>query len=95
MEGFYQRDGLILNPSLLEYRLPLVTDMPEMETIIVETREEEGPFGAKGVGEFVQIPTAAAIANAICDAIGVRIHDLPLTPDKILTALGKKKAVRP
>ena len=91
MEGFYARDGLMLNPSLLEYRLPQVTDMPEMQTIIVETREEEGPFGAKGVGEFVQIPTAAAIANAVYDAIGVRIHDLPITPDKVLAALGKKK----
>lgn len=92
MEGFHQKDGLMLNPSLLEYRLPLVTDMPEMKTILVETREEEGPFGAKGVGEFVQIPTAAAIANAVHDAIGVRIHDLPITPDKVLTALGKARA---
>ncbi|MFQ5693887.1 MAG: xanthine dehydrogenase family protein molybdopterin-binding subunit, partial [Nitrospinota bacterium] len=92
LEVFYQRDGLKLNPSLLEYRLPQVTDMPEMETLIVETREKEGPFGAKGVGEFVQIPTAAAIANAVYDAIGVRIHDLPITPDKILAALARSKA---
>ena len=91
MEGFYAVDGLMLNPSLLEYRLPQVTDMPEMETIIVETREEEGPYGAKGVGEFVQIPTAAAVANAVYDAIGVRIHDLPITPDKVMAALGKKR----
>ncbi len=94
MEGFDTKDGLMLNPSLLEYRLPQVSDMPEMETHIVETREEEGPFGAKGVGEFVQIPTTAAIANAVHDAIGVRIHDLPITPDKVLAALGKKKAAR-
>lgn len=91
LEGFYQRDGIMMNPSLLEYRLPQVTDMPVMETILVETREEEGPFGAKGVGEFVQIPTTAAIANAIYDAIGVRIYDLPITPDKILNALKKGK----
>lgn len=91
LERFYQRDGIMMNPSLLEYRLPQVTDMPEMETILVETREEEGPFGAKGVGEFVQIPTTAAIANAIYDAIGVRIYDLPMTPDKILNALKKGK----
>ncbi|MFQ5913570.1 MAG: xanthine dehydrogenase family protein molybdopterin-binding subunit [Nitrospinota bacterium] len=92
LECFYQRDGLMLNPSLLEYRLPQATDMPEMETILVETREKEGPFGAKGVGEFVQIPTAAAIANAVYDAIGVRIHDLPITPDKVLAALSKAGA---
>jgi CO/xanthine dehydrogenase Mo-binding subunit len=65
-----------------------------METHIVESREEEGPFGAKGVGEFVQIPTAAAIANAVYDAIGVRIYDLPITPDKVLAALGEKKGAR-
>ncbi|MDP7384798.1 MAG: xanthine dehydrogenase family protein molybdopterin-binding subunit [Nitrospinota bacterium] len=94
MEGFYTKDGLMLNPSLLEYRLPQVSDMPEMETHIVESREEEGPFGAKGVGEFVQIPTAAAIANAVYDAIGVRIYDLPITPDKVLAALGEKKGAR-
>ena len=94
MEGFHQRDGLMLNPSLLEYRLPQVTDMPEMETILVETLEKEAPFGAKGVGEFVQIPTTAAIANAVYDAIGVRIYDLPITPEKILKALGKKRESR-
>ncbi|MDP6618265.1 MAG: molybdopterin-dependent oxidoreductase, partial [Nitrospinota bacterium] len=94
MEGFDTKGGLMLNPSLLEYRLPQVSDMPEMETHIVETREEEGPFGAKGVGEFIQIPTAAAIANAVYDAVGVRIHDLPITPDKVLAVLGKKKAAR-
>ncbi|MDP6084683.1 MAG: molybdopterin-dependent oxidoreductase [Nitrospinota bacterium] len=94
MEGFDTKGGLMLNPSLLEYRLPQVSDMPEMETHIVESREEEGPFGAKGVGEFVQIPTAAAIANAVYDAIGVRIYDLPITPDKVLAALGEKKGAR-
>ncbi len=94
MEGFDTKGGLMLNPSLLEYRLPQVSDMPEMETHIVETREEEGPFGAKGVSEFIQIPTAAAIANAVYDAVGVRIHDLPITPDKVLAVLGKKKAAR-
>ncbi|MCZ7662882.1 MAG: molybdopterin-dependent oxidoreductase [Thermoleophilia bacterium] len=90
LESFSQHEGLILNPSLLEYRVPLAGEMPDMDTIIVETEEKEGPFGAKGVGEFVQIPTAAAIANAVYDAIGVRIHDLPITPDKILAALSKK-----
>jgi CO/xanthine dehydrogenase Mo-binding subunit len=62
-----------------------------METILVETIDPEGPFGAKGMGEASLLPTSAAIANAVEDAIGIRIKELPITPAKILKALNEKK----
>jgi CO/xanthine dehydrogenase Mo-binding subunit len=65
-------------------------DLPEIVPIIVEAGHPEGPFGAKGVGEPAAAPAAPAIANAVFDAIGVRIKELPLTPEKIRAALKKK-----
>jgi CO/xanthine dehydrogenase Mo-binding subunit len=64
-------------------------DAPEVRTIMIESKGGAGPFGAKGVGEPSCVPIAPALANAVCDAIGVRIFDLPLTPEKILRALKK------
>ena len=78
---------LRLNPNFHDYRLFTAADMPEIETIIVETGDPQGPFGAKGVGEMGGTPTAAAIANAIYDAIGVRLTSVPMTPERILKAL--------
>ncbi len=89
-ELIYNEQGKILNPSLLDYKIPSVLDMTEINTILVEEPHREGPYGAKGLGETVVLPTAAAIANAIYDAVGVRIKDLPITPDKILKALKDK-----
>ncbi len=86
------RDGRVLNPDFLDYRLFTSADMPEIETIIVETDDPGGPFGAKGVGEMGGTPTAAAIANAIYDAVGVRLTQLPMTPERVLAALDKKQA---
>jgi xanthine dehydrogenase molybdenum-binding subunit len=65
-----------------------------IELAFIETDDPYGPFGAKGVGEPGLVPTAPAIANAIQDALGVRVHDLPITPEKILRALKEKKEVR-
>ena len=65
--------------------------MPPIECILVETNDPEGPFGAKGMGEAALLPTSAAIANAIYDAIGIRIKELPITPDKIIKALKEKE----
>jgi CO/xanthine dehydrogenase Mo-binding subunit len=62
-------------------------DVPQVKTIMVESGDGAGPFGAKGIGEPSTVPVAPAIANAVCDAIGARIYDLPLTPEKILKAL--------
>ncbi|MDH2900154.1 MAG: hypothetical protein PXY39_04210, partial [archaeon] len=64
--------------------------VPEIKVIFVGKPDPSGPFGAKGLGEHGCIPTAAAVANAVYDAIGVRIHELPLTPDKIVNALARK-----
>lgn len=79
--------GKVLNDSLQTYRLPTAKDMPEIKTIFVENKTEKGPYGALGVGEPSFIPSAAAITNAICDAIGTRIYSIPYTPEKIISAI--------
>lgn len=86
--------GDIKNSNFTDYLLPTVLDVPEITSIIVEDKEPTGPFGAKGVGEPALIPTAAAIANAVYNAIGVRIFSLPITPEKVLKALAEAKAAR-
>jgi nicotinate dehydrogenase medium molybdopterin subunit len=86
--------GDIKNNNFTDYLLPTTLDVPEITAIIVEDREPTGPFGAKGVGEPALIPTAAAIANAVYDAIGVRIYSLPITPEKVLDALARAQADR-
>ena len=90
-EDSEMKDGRILNPNFANYRLPRSKGTPPMETILIETNDPQGPFGAKGMGEAALLPTAAAIANAIHDAVGVRIKELPITPSKILKALKEKE----
>ena len=81
-------DGRMQNTSFLDYKLLMARDMPrDIELHYIETDDPEGPFGAKGVSEAGLIPIPAAIANAVADAIGVRIHELPLTPERVLEAL--------
>jgi len=82
--------GRVMNPSLLDYKLLTAKDKIPVETVIIEPYEPSGPFGAKGIGEPACVPTAPAIANAVYDAVGVRIKDLPITPEKILAALKEK-----
>jgi xanthine dehydrogenase YagR molybdenum-binding subunit len=80
--------GIVLNPNLHDYKLATVSDIPEIEVIIVSDADEKlSSTGAKGTGEPAMIPTAGAIANAVYNAIGVRIKSLPITPDKVLNAL--------
>ena len=86
-EELLHENGKTMNPSFLSYKIPTTLDMVPLEAHLVEASFEPGPFGAKAVGEPASVPTAAAIANAIANAIGVRIKDLPITPDKILEAL--------
>jgi CO/xanthine dehydrogenase Mo-binding subunit len=88
-ELVYDEEGRLLNPSLLDYRLPTAADIPQIEARIVEVPSEDGPYGARGVGEPGIIPSAAAVANAIEDAIGVRVTQAPITPERILRAMGK------
>ena len=83
-------NGALRSRSFTDYKIATIRDMPpELVVDLVEIEERLGPFGAKGVGEPTNLPTAPAIINAIYDAVGVRIHDLPATPEKILAALSK------
>jgi CO/xanthine dehydrogenase Mo-binding subunit len=83
MEEFFPGKG----ENLHDYLIPSAGDMPEVESILIEDPSSVGPFGAKGIGEQAIIPTAPAILNAIHDAIGVRIHRVPATPDRIRAAI--------
>jgi carbon-monoxide dehydrogenase large subunit len=83
-------NGQIMNPSFLGYKLLSAVDMPEIESILVEHPHPDGPFGAKGMGETTNVPVPPSIANAIHDAVGVRIRTLPITPEKVLRALAAK-----
>ena len=88
MEGYrYGEGGYLLNPDLLDNPIPTARDLPRIETVIVEEPCSDGPYGAKGVGEPPIIPGAAAIANAIQDAIGARVTEVPITPERVLAAL--------
>jgi len=85
-------EGQLVNGSLLDYQVASFKDMPEsIRPIVVQVPHEDGPFGAKGVGETGALTVAPAIANAIEDAVGVRIRDLPITPEKVLRALVERK----
>jgi len=88
-EYIYDHEGHLLNASLLDYRMPTALDLPMIEPVIVEVPNPNHPFGVKGVGEVPIVPPAAAIANAIYQAIGVRITTLPMKPAVILKALGR------
>jgi len=83
--------GRVMNPNFLDYKMLTAMDVVPVEPIIIEPGDEDGPYGAKGIGEPGLVPTAPAIANAIYDAIGVRITSLPITPEKVLAALKEKK----
>ncbi len=84
------RGGLHKKPSLLDYKLPTSLDTPQLEAILVESMDSEGPYGAKEAGEGPLNPVIPAIANAVFDAIGVRFDETPITAEKILDALGKR-----
>ena len=92
-ENLVSEGGQFVNGSLADYTIPRSVGLPKIETIIVETDDPNGPFGAKGASECCIVPIAAVISNAIYNAAGVRITSLPITPDKVLRAL-KEKAAR-
>ncbi|MBI4775937.1 MAG: xanthine dehydrogenase family protein molybdopterin-binding subunit [Deltaproteobacteria bacterium] len=82
--------GEVMNPNFRDYKILTAADAVRVKPIIVETEDSEGPFGAKGIGEPGCVPSAPALANAIYDAVGVRIRDLPITPEKVLRALKER-----
>jgi carbon-monoxide dehydrogenase large subunit len=95
LEEMVVQDGTPVNRNFRDYRIPTAMDSPEVATLFVEAAHKDGPFGAKGVGEPALAPTAPAIGNAVYNAIGVRIKDLPITPEKILKALKEKGEKNP
>ena len=91
MEEFKLQEGQIITPSLSEYLIPTSLDFGLTQVIMLESGSGVGPFGAKGIGEPSLTPAAAAVANAVADAIGVRIHELPLTPERVLAAIDRAR----
>ena len=87
----HQPDGSIRNPNLHEYLIPTIGDAPKIFSAAVESYEPRGPFGAKEIGEGATLPVLGAIANAIKDATGVRVTELPITPEKVLAGIKKLK----
>ena len=93
LEEIITDNGVMLNPQFADYKIPTTLDCPNLDdytSSLLETAHREGPWGAKGIGEGVMICTAPAIANAIYDAIGIRFHEIPITPEKVLRALKEK-----
>ena len=86
------QEGRVVNPQFMEYALVPPSDMPEIVVELIETVDEAGPLGAKGLGEAGVIPVAAAVANAVKDAVGVRLTELPMTPERVFRALSSRPA---
>ncbi|HLZ07933.1 MAG TPA: molybdopterin cofactor-binding domain-containing protein, partial [Chloroflexota bacterium] len=86
----YAKDGRNLNAGFLDYHIPTSLDMPDIETVLVEMPTINGPFGAKGVGEPPITPGIAAVQEAIRDAIGVDIHEVPFIPERVRAAIKAK-----
>jgi 4-hydroxybenzoyl-CoA reductase subunit alpha len=93
-EEMVWKDGLVMNPGLLEYRSPSSVESPEIECIIVESIDPEGPFGAKEAGEGSLAATIPAISNAIYNAVGIRLREAPFTPERVLAALRAKRGAK-
>jgi len=86
-EAIVQSNGVLVTPPFSDYLFPTAEDVPDTKAIILESRSGLGPFGAKGMGEPAFAPVAASIANAVADAIGVRVFELPITPERVIKAL--------
>jgi CO/xanthine dehydrogenase Mo-binding subunit len=91
-EYIYGPDGRLQNPGFLDYRVPVASDLPMIDTVIVEVPNPRHPYGVRGVGETPIVPPLAAVANALANATGVRFPDLPMSPPKVLAALDAARA---
>ena len=92
MEELRIADGQVTNASFGDYKVPSIADVPPLEMVLIEPAVGPGPYNAKSLGEHSLIPTAAAIANAIHDAVGVRITSTPITAEKVYAALRHSRA---
>jgi CO/xanthine dehydrogenase Mo-binding subunit len=95
MEEQVFRKGVHKIPSLLEYKSPTTLETPEIHTILVETDDPDGPFGAKEAGQGPLLPVIPAVANAVWSAVGVRVDEIPITPDKVLRGLELQRQGKP
>ena len=87
-EGMQLKEGVLQNSSFVDYRIATSTDIPEdIHTIIVEVPQDDGPWGARGIGEHAMVPTVPAVANAIFDAVGIRLEGPPFTSEKVYLAM--------
>ena len=86
-------EGVTLTPNLMTYLIPTALDVPDVTTIVLESGEGMGPWGARGIGEPAMVPTAPAIANAVRDAVGVRLTRLPITPERLWRAMQDARAL--
>ena len=93
-EYIYDKDGRLENPGYLDYRMPVASDLPMIEAVMVEVPNPRHPFGAKGVGEVPIVPPMAAVANAIADATGIRMRNLPMSPPHLRAALDEQEPPR-
>ena len=88
----FDERGKLLNPNFTDYKIPTALDAPrEIVPIIIETAQPDGPYGARGVGEHTMIPAAPMIANAVADALGVRLKSMPITAEKVALAVAAEK----
>src|SRR5208337_3254799 len=92
-EYIYDKNGKMDNAGFLDYRVPVASDVPMIEAVMVEVPNPRHPFGARGVGEVPIVPPMAAVANAIAAATGVRLRDLPMSPPKLRAALDAQQPV--
>ncbi len=92
MENLQFENGEVVNPNFHDYKMLTIKDVPKISSLLVETVDPNGPFGAKGIGECAMVPTAPAIVNAIYDAVGVRIKDLPATTEKVFQGLKTQRS---
>ena len=93
-EYIYDKQGRLDNPGFLDYRVPVASDLPLIDAVIVEVPNPRHPFGVRGVGEVPIVPPMAAVANAIHAAIGMRLRDLPMSPPKILAEIDTEEPRR-
>src|SRR5213596_2635199 len=89
-EYIFNAKGAMENAGFLDYRMPVASDLPMIDTVIVEVPNSSHPYGVRGVGEVPIVPPPAAIANAIYRAVGVRMRELPMSPPRVLREILKK-----